>query len=737
MKSSRALRHSFPRSPHTLAIALGLAATFSLPFPPVALGDAGCVDYAQTFAWVGSAPTPEAAQDLDVWGSLAAVAVGTAGLRVFDVTDPTNPVALGAVDTPGFAEDVDVLGWYGYVADWTRGLRIVDLRTPSAPVLVGAFDTPGAAGGVVVWSGYAYVADGDGIQVIDVTTPSAPTFVGSVATPGFATAVALSGHYLFVADGNEGLQVVDVSTPSSPAIVGALDTPGSAEGITLFGGLVCIADGGAGIHLVDVSTPESPTLVGSVDTPGTATDVGTTGDLLVVADGGGIQIVDPSNPTQPELRANLESPGDAAGVFVSGHHAFIADGAEGLQVGYVSDFLPFVGEVQVQNYAYRVAANENYAFVGTYAPVHGPATLHGVDISDPEHPTILWTTYPGDVSAVAAAGNYIYIQSGGLLIMDVTVPDAPVVRGTLSGSGSDLEVVGSYVFIASGGLRIVDVTDPDLPVGISALTLPTSGRIKGLAVDGNVAYLAGGNTGLVYVVDVTDLATPNLIGQVDLGSPVLDVASAGDHCVAGTESGLYVVDVTDPSSPSVVGSLPTVGIAYTLAVRGQEAYTVSQARIHFVSFADPTNPVLIGSWEDVSLPYDVALTESYCLLARNFRLTLLRQQCPAASDVIPAEFPLESSSVGGLRLVGAPNPFRSDVLLSTVLPAEGPVSLEVYDPSGARVLQRDLGWHPAGPQEISFDGRAEDGAPLPRGLWLVRVRSGADEEGSVKLVKIR
>jgi len=86
---------------------------------------------------VGStAPFPSFVEDVAVSGTRAYVAVGPAGLRVVDVSDPADPVELGAWDSPGYAEGVAVSGSYAYVADGPYGLRVVDLSDPAHPTPV-------------------------------------------------------------------------------------------------------------------------------------------------------------------------------------------------------------------------------------------------------------------------------------------------------------------------------------------------------------------------------------------------------------------------------------------------------------------------------------------------------------------------------------------------------------------------------------------------------------------------
>jgi hypothetical protein len=58
------------------------------------------------------------------------------------------------------------------VADYSSGLRVIDVSTPTNPNEVGYYDTPGDAEGVFCSGGYIFVADGMGLQILELTDPA-------------------------------------------------------------------------------------------------------------------------------------------------------------------------------------------------------------------------------------------------------------------------------------------------------------------------------------------------------------------------------------------------------------------------------------------------------------------------------------------------------------------------------------------------------------------------------------
>jgi hypothetical protein len=73
-----------------------------------------------------------------------------------------------------------------------------------------------------------------------------------------------------------------------------------------------------------------------------------------------------------------------------------------------------------------------------------------------------------------------------------------------------------------------------------------------VALSGNHAYLGSGT--VLRVVDVSNLASPMVVGEVVLPNVVQGVAASGNHVyVADAEHGLRVIDVSEPEDPVEVG----------------------------------------------------------------------------------------------------------------------------------------------------------------------------------------
>ena len=160
-----------------------------------------------------------------------------------DISDPSNPRAVGACEIAGDAFGIYIAGGYGYVASFRRGLTVVDVSDPFAPIRVGRCTTRDRAGKVWVQGSYAYVADGlSGLQIIDVSDPSHPVLICSYDTPDEALGVFVQGTRAYIADHLSGIHVVDVSDPFHPSRVASYDTPGSSHDVWANGDRIYVAD---------------------------------------------------------------------------------------------------------------------------------------------------------------------------------------------------------------------------------------------------------------------------------------------------------------------------------------------------------------------------------------------------------------------------------------------------------------------------------------------------------------
>jgi hypothetical protein len=137
-------------------------------------------------------------------------------------------------------------------------------------------------------------------------------------------------------------------------------------------------------------------------------------------------------------------------------------------------------------------------------------------------------------------------QSTGVLIFDVSNPDAPLLVANYFNKYSyDMEAVkvangiGYFASNNGGGLHIVNVADPHHPTLITRITSAMGGfdSIHNLALDGNYLYMGDylGGTQTVQAWDVSNPAAPVLVRVIQ----TTNTGTVGIHDVLVQHGQLY------------------------------------------------------------------------------------------------------------------------------------------------------------------------------------------------------
>jgi hypothetical protein len=107
----------------------------------------------------------------------------------------------------------------------------------------------------------------------------------------------------------------------------------------------------------------------------------------------------------------------------------------------------------------------------------------------------------------------------------------------------------------------------------------------------------------------------------------------------------------------------------------------------------------------------------------------------AGFDVSDGPFTITNQTTGiddspialGL-LQNMPNPFRGSTVIRFVLPGEDHVSIRVFDAAGRRVRSLLDAAMPAGPHDVTWNGRDETGRPVASGIYFYRMEDSERRE---------
>jgi hypothetical protein len=277
-----------------------------------------------------------------------------------------------------------------------------------------------------------------------------------------------------------------------------------------------------------------------------------------------------------------------------------------------------------------VVVSGNYAYLASEA-------LLVIDINNPASPRLAGYLDLGEaLQGVAVSSNYAYAVSGGNLhVIDIANPAKPQRVGQYDSSGTALAVAvtGLYAYVTDGnhGLQVIDVADPTQPHPVGGYeTSLTTGAV---AVSSQFAYIADGTNGL-QVIDISDPTNPRCVGRYDTSGTARAVAVMGHYAyVADGSSGLQVIDITNPTEPRRLGGCSTLFEAQGLAVSGNYAYVVSWAGMDVIDVSNPAKPQLLGSCTtSAALPGGVAVSGHYVYLAGQQGLQVIDVSSPTIPE---------------------------------------------------------------------------------------------------------
>jgi hypothetical protein len=370
---------------------------------------------------------------------------------------------------------------------------------------------------------YAFIGNGSLLQVLDISDPLVPRIVNEQLLSNGVGDIQLRGNFAFVCRG-DSLMILDVSSPPKLVEVSAVAVPAGASQVIVQDSLAYVRYSLGSLSVIDITDIGHPRLRGSVLANGWST-----GSTAFVAKGPYIYVGSDQNPptmTSIVDASNPDSPYVAAWLSTSwaGSSAAIQD-----TFLYMSNFGPDPFEV--------------YSIVNPTAPRLLTTSLvipeaYGLAIRD----SLLY----------AATDSAIYSLS-------IALPEHPEVVAVLPMSHySGLMAFTDKLLLARAGIGfdIIDISSAHNPRHI--LFFPTVSRCEAVALKDNLALMATGLTGL-WILDVTDLASPKALSNISTHGWAVDVVTSGNYAFvvnwpirADSAAGIWVIDISDPGAPQRV-----------------------------------------------------------------------------------------------------------------------------------------------------------------------------------------
>ena len=518
----------------------------------VDISDAGNLSLAATYSTTQPAVGVTIAPD----GSHVVVTTGVSSsgeVLTLDISDPTNPTLSDTATLPGLGAAVVVAtDGFGYVADAREGLQ---------SLLFGQQQTAGSItfGSTIDGAHDLFVLDAQGTNTfsgeIGGSTPLANFGVGGTGITRFAANVTTTGVQLYGAplrlqadvamqgsevaffqsiDGDQNNLTVSTSNGTlfdgvalygvdTLTVTGDTALSGTVYGqdIDLQGNLTLIGDASvvAGQTAPNLTAVAGPNFTFSVATPENGTGlnvaqgrgavVSPDGQLAAISvQGTGVTLWDISDPTNPQNITDTANP-------------ILWDAANAAPIGgaTATAFSPSGNELYISGYSSYGA---------------GPISFASLDISDPANPTILDTLNTTEFGSSLALAYSVQVT-----------PDGQTAVVGMNNNNNE-----------TGALAIIDLSDPSNLTISSRFSLGDVGASNStesvaLSADGRYAFVAGANSKVFSIVDISDPTSPALVSQNTTSTTLWTITSSFNdrYVYAGGDDGISVIDITDIYNP--------------------------------------------------------------------------------------------------------------------------------------------------------------------------------------------
>jgi hypothetical protein len=491
-----------------------------------------------------------------------------------NVAEPANPrvvgrTSLGAVAVTGIA----VRGNYAYVAAGTAGLKVFDISQPTSPRVVKTVTVAANTWctALALYDRYLYLTTSATTIVYDLGSPAAPAEIGRITTTASATAATASR---FFAVQGSLLKAYNVTTPSAPAWLSStsnLGTQGldaSAETLFLASPDVDEANGDGGLYLHQ-ATVVPPAEISNVFKGFDNWDVAADGAVAVLtANALGLRVIDLTDPTAPVIAKTMA--GRFREAAMDGSLAFVAQVIPGnpsttdivvLDVGNptapVERGRLGLGGVGVTD----MTVVSGYLYVGL-----GDAGIKVVSFANPASPTVVASrSTASGARSLTSAGKTVFVGAvSHILAFDATQPNNPAQIGSLASTPSAVAAgEGSLYALVGTELHRFDVSDPRAMRFVAETDAFSS---EDLVVHGTDIVLArpaadhSDPAGGVYIFSGAGGGAPIVVDQILIPGTTHALTRVGNLAIVGdTASNVDVIDLGTPSAspPTATPAAPT------------------------------------------------------------------------------------------------------------------------------------------------------------------------------------
>ncbi|MDO9577087.1 MAG: hypothetical protein Q7J16_04310 [Candidatus Cloacimonadales bacterium] len=290
--------------------------------------------------------------------------------------------------------------------------------------------------------------------------------------------------------------------------------------------------------------------------------------------------------------------------------------------------LSIVGELTTNGSALEVSMSGWNAFVAD-----NYFGLAVIDCFNPNNPLLITSYNLADRTLSSSiVQNFAYVAThsgintpGVVQKIDITVLEEPVLVDftNVPGIPKDICVDGDYAYIAGGedGLSIVYIAGSNL----FTLSNYPMNDARHVCIEGSFAFVADGLNGM-KIINVLDPQNPVLISQITTSGITNDVCVSGNYAfLADGENGLKILNISNIYYPYIITTLNTGGFVYGVYAEDNYVYVADKEKgFYVVDYSAIYTAFILGHIELNTEPISAFLNGSYVYITDNEGLKIIQ-----------------------------------------------------------------------------------------------------------------
>lgn len=232
------------------------------------------------------------------------------------------------------------------------------------------------------------------------------------------------------------------------------------------------------------------------------------------------------------------------------------------------------------------------------------------------------------LTSVSFASNSLQLSVGGngsptgQFYVSGNAPLAALGTVATTTNPQGVSVLGRYAYVISNGsgtLNVYDVSNPATPTLVGSASTGGGSTPFTTVAQSHYVYVTNTGTSNMEIFDVSNPAAPTLAGTVPVSQPT-GVYVQGRYAYVTSYNGntLYVFDISNPANITTAGSISTnINAPYSVFVQGRYAYIANNGNSTFTIYdvSNPASPSYVGTGTAGLNPSYVAVQDRYAYVA--------------------------------------------------------------------------------------------------------------------------